>query len=312
MNFQGTGKRFSSGDIGKAAKQIGIETTVLLAFLEVEAAGRGFDNLNRPKMLFEPHILYRNLSGALRSRAVALGIAYAKWKSGNYPSDSYPRLTKAIAIDETAALLSASYGLGQIMGFNHRVAGHSTPQEMFQVAKQGEFEQVVQLVTLMKAWGMASMLRPGLDFTNPDNWRSAAKKYNGSGYAKHGYHIKLAEAYKKHSGQSNFPEKVVSSVLKIGSKGETVRNLQADLQTLGYEFVTGIDGRFGNETKENVEDFQTDWGLTVDGIAGEKTLAKIATELKKVKVDKSPDLPVFDKGTGWLKLITVILKAIFK
>jgi hypothetical protein len=36
---------------------------------------------------------------------------------------SYPRLAQAIAIDRPAALRSASWGLGQIMGFNHELAG---------------------------------------------------------------------------------------------------------------------------------------------------------------------------------------------
>ena len=312
MNFQGTGKRLSSGDVGKAAKQIGIETAVLLAFLEVEAAGRGFDNLNRPKMLFEPHLFWRKLSGQLRSTAASLGLAYARWKPGSYPRESYTRLTKAIDIAEEPAFLSASYGLGQIMGFNHKVAGHVTAKQMFETAKQGEYEQLVQLVTLMKSWGMASMLRPGRDYSNPDNWRKAVSKYNGSGYAKNAYHIKAARAYVKHSGRANFAPKKVSNVLKRGSKGELVRNLQADLQSLGYEFVTGIDGRFGNETYENVSNFQADNGLTVDGFAGDKTLAKIAEKVAQLEVDKSPELPVFDKKTDWVSLITAIIQGFFK
>ena len=311
MTFKGTGKRLSQGDVGKAAKQIGIETAVLLAFLEVEAAGRGFDNLNRPKMLFEPHIFWRKLSGQLRSAAASLGLAYARWKR-NYPKESYTRLTKAIDIAEEPAFLSASYGLGQIMGFNHKSAGHSTAKEMFETAKQGEREQLIQLVTLMKSWGMAEMLRSGRDYTNPDNWRKAAKKYNGGGYAKHGYHIKMAHAYVKHSGGASFASKKVSNVLKRGSKGELVRNLQTDLQSLGYEFILGIDGRFGNETEIHVKTFQKDNGLKVDGWAGSKTLEKIKMQIQQLKIDKSPALPVFDKKAGWLNLIIAIIRGIFK
>ena len=311
MNLQGTGKRLSSGDVGKAARQIGIETAVLLAFLEVEAAGRGFDNLNRPKMLFEPHIFWRKLSGELRSTAASLGLAYAKWKR-DYPRESYTRLTKAIDIAEEPAFLSASYGLGQIMGFNHTAAGHRSAKELFETAQQGEFEQLTQLVTLMKNWGMAEMLQPGRDYSSPDNWRAAVEKYNGKGYEKNNYHVKAARAYAKHSGKSNFPQKTTSIVLRKGSKGEAVRNLQTDLQFLGYEFALGVDGRFGIETHENVLDFQSDHNLTQDGFAGGVTLAKIKSEIAKAKVDKSPALPVFDKKTDWISLITAILKGFFK
>ena len=312
MNFTGTGARLKTGDVGRAAKQIGIETAVLLAFLEVEANGRGFDNSNRPKMLFEPHIFWRNLNTAMRSTASKLGLAYAQWKPGAYPSESYTRLSKAIEIHENAAFLSASYGLGQIMGFNHTAAGHRSAKEMFETAQQGEFEQLTQLVTLMKNWGMAEMLQPGRDYSSPDNWRAAVSKYNGSGYEKNNYHVKAALSYVKHKERSNFPTKTNSTVLSKGSKGEAVRNLQTDLQFLGYEFALGVDGRFGTETHENVLDFQSDHNLTQDGFAGGVTLAKIKSEMAKAKVDKSPALPAFDKKTDWVSLVTAIIKGLFK
>ena len=312
MNFQGTGKRLQAGDVGKAAKQIGIETAVLLAFLEVEAAGRGFDNFNRPKMLFEPHVFWRNLTGALRSTAARLGLAYARWKPGNYPRESYTRLQAAIDVAEEPAFLSASYGLGQIMGFNHAIAGNRTAKEMFETAKKGEFEQLVQLVTLMKSWRMNEMLRPGLDYTNPETWVPAVRKYNGSGFRKNNYHVKAANAFKKHSGQTVSVVNRVSSVLKLGSKGEPVRNLQADLETLGYTFNSGVDGRFGPETEKHVKGFQNMNGLTVDGYAGENTLKKIAQQIETIRVDKSPELPAFDKQTPWLSVIAAILKGLFK
>ena len=84
------------------------------------------------------------------------------------------------------------------------------------------------------------------------------------------------------------------------------------MQTLGYEFRNGIDGRFGPETERNVKSFQQRHGLTIDGWAGDNTLAKIETELEQLKVDKSPELPVFDKKAGWLDLILAIIGGIFK
>ncbi|GMA74334.1 hypothetical protein GCM10025880_07510 [Methylorubrum aminovorans] len=99
---------------------IGVGEDEIHAVMEVESSGGGFDRLKRPKMLFEPHVLWRNLSGAERTRAASLGLAYASWKPGAYPTDSYPRLMQAMAINETAALKASSWGLGQILGENHR------------------------------------------------------------------------------------------------------------------------------------------------------------------------------------------------
>lgn len=310
--FEGTGKRLNQGDIGKAAKAIGIETAVLLSFLEVEAAGRGFDARNRVKILTEAHIFYSNLTGELRKKAVAMGIAYAKWRPGSYNFDVYKRFAQMITLAPTAAFLSTSYGLGQIMGFNHKAAGHRSAKAMFEDAKRGEYEQLMQLVTLMNSWGMAEMLKPGSDFTNPDSWRAAARKYNGKSYAKHGYHEKMAEAYLKHSGKKPGVITHVSKVLRKGVKGEAVRNLQADLQSLGFVFKQGVDGRFGSETYMHVAAFQRENGLNVDGVAGRKTLKLLKEKVQQLKVDKSPSPPVFDKKSGLLYLIVAILKGLLK
>jgi hypothetical protein len=288
MNFVGTGRRLAQGDVGDAARAIGIETAVLLAFIEVEAAGRGFDGKNRPKMLFEPHVFYRNLSGALRDRAVALGLAYAKWRSGNYPSDSYPRLTQAVGIAKEPGLKSASYGLPQILGENHRAAGFASAEAMVKTMMQGEREQLLAMVTLLKDWGLDALLR-GKDFTKPESWVPAVKRYNGSGYATHNYHGRIAAAYIKHTqGERMTPP--ATSVLVSGMKGEAVHNLQADLAALGFD-PGPVDGRFGPSTDAAVRAFQSAGGLKVDGKVGPATLKALAAALETQDGDKSPAPP---------------------
>lgn len=310
--FQGAAKRLSQGDMGHAARFLGVETAVLLAFTEVEAAGVGFDSQGRPKMLFEPHIFYRELGDtAERKRAMSLGLAYPKWKAGNYPRDSYPRLKSAMAISETAALRSASYGLSQILGSNHADAGHRTVQEMVLAAMQGEREQLLQMVTLMQSWGMGPMLR-GRDFTDPDSWREAAKRWNGSGYATHNYHGRMAAAYKKHV---QGPVMVIADrapVLMVGMKGEEVRNWQVDLQTLGYVFEHGIDGRFGPETEKHTRDFQRSVAITQDAKVGPGTRAAMAKALANRKNDFSPPAPFWagQEPSGIIAAITAAATAL--
>ena len=70
-------------------------------------------------------------------------------------------------------------------------------------------------------------------------------------------------------------------VLRYGSTGEAVRELQEDLLALGYTLPAyGADGDFGSETEKAVKAFQTDAGLTPNGIADQRTLAAIATALE--------------------------------
>ncbi|MEM7580473.1 MAG: peptidoglycan-binding protein [Mastigocoleus sp.] len=65
-----------------------------------------------------------------------------------------------------------------------------------------------------------------------------------------------------------------SILLKEGSKGAEVKQLQEALQTLNFYF-SKIDGVFGANTKVAVINFQKNQGLVADGIVGSKTWSKI-------------------------------------
>ena len=58
---------------------------------------------------------------------------------------------------------------------------------------------------------------------------------------------------------------------KYGSRGEEVRQIQKKLKDAGY-YTGAVDGIFGAKTRDAVKAFQRDCGLTVDGVAGPKTL----------------------------------------
>lgn len=64
-------------------------------------------------------------------------------------------------------------------------------------------------------------------------------------------------------------------VLRLGKRGERVEKLQRALKALGYD-IDGIDGRFGDDTRDAVKDFQASHKLKSDGVAGPDTLRAIA------------------------------------
>lgn len=83
-----------------------------------------------------------------------------------------------------------------------------------------------------------------------------------------------------------------------GSKGTDVENLQNALLNLGYKLPRhGADGIYGPETKQAVTDFQKDYGIKVDGVAGAETIGALNKTLdvgaakwfKKVGVDAYTD-----------------------
>ena len=67
-----------------------------------------------------------------------------------------------------------------------------------------------------------------------------------------------------------------SALLKVGSRGAAVQDVQKKLIALGYNVgSTGADGVFGNATKNAVIKFQKSVGISQDGIVGSVTLAKL-------------------------------------
>jgi len=61
------------------------------------------------------------------------------------------------------------------------------------------------------------------------------------------------------------------AVSKPGSRGEEVKKIQTKLKNWGY-YSGSVDGIYGWQTESAVRSFQKKNGLTVDGIAGTKTL----------------------------------------
>jgi hypothetical protein len=182
-------KRLEDDDLPRIGKAIGVGEDELHAFMEVEAAGSGIDSKGRLKMLFEPHIFWRELGpGRNRDKAIRAGLAYARWKK-SYPKDSYPRLAAAMNIDREAALRSASWGLPQLMGFNAKLAGYDTAEAMVKDFTIDEDNHVEAMVRFIKARNLDDDLRRR-------DWRAVENGYNGGGF-KGAYAVKMEKAFAK-------------------------------------------------------------------------------------------------------------------
>jgi len=73
-------------------------------------------------------------------------------------------------------------------------------------------------------------------------------------------------------------------LLKRGSSGHQVVELQEGLEALGYELGT-CDGAFGPATEKAVKAFQACQGLKVDGLVGNGTIGKLNELLKEKGLD---------------------------
>ena len=97
----------------------------------------------------------------------------------------------AIAIDEEAAISSASWGLFQIMGFNYATCKCDSVQQFVALMKENEGKQLDQFTAFIQSNRLDTYLR------NKD-WAGFAKRYNGPAYAENQYDKKLEKAYHKH------------------------------------------------------------------------------------------------------------------
>ena len=317
-DFRGAARRLEDIDIPRIGHRIGVGEDEIHAVIDVETGnGRGFDDRGRPKMLFEPHIFYREVPRALRDKAIAAGLAYPAWRQ-SYPRDSYPRLVEAMAIDETAALRSASWGLGQVMGFNHKMAGFDTVQQMVRAFLEDEDRHLEAMVAFIISVGLDDEIRR-------HDWSGFARGYNGAGYRKNQYHLKLASRFAWWQKRRDTPwepagappavEGIVDVAYSRGDKGPAVRALQADLAEAGF-YAGDLDGKFGPATEAAVRAFQASRGLLVDGWAGPETLGAltddvmepaISAALAPAKAEPAPQVKPADAAPGgfwaWLRAL---------
>src|SRR5690625_2794003 len=74
-------------------------------------------------------------------------------------------------------------------------------------------------------------------------------------------------------------ESLLSSSYQNGERGTHVVKLKEDLTRLGFVFPKNPSTGYGDVTEKRVREFQKYYGLTINGIADEKTLAKIESLL---------------------------------
>ncbi len=280
-------KRLAIADYQRIAQAFNLTAAHVQTVVQVEAGTAGFWNDGNMKLLYEGHIAYRETSGALRSKLVAAGLAWKSWGDVPYgkASVSRDRLRAAIDIAGAQAYRWASYGLGQIMGFNAEVSGYASAKGMFDAFLTGEPAQVDGMMRFIKGSGLLTQLR-GSD------WVAFAAGYNGPGYAKNRYDTKLAEAFRKFSGSTAVIAPWHDGIITIGDKGKAVEEIQKILG--GLE----VDGSFGRATAQAVSAFQKANGLAVDGVVGPKTFAALQKR-------KSAPAPMIGATVAGAVVITV-------
>jgi hypothetical protein len=262
MEFNGKGRPLSEAGMQGALVAMGLDPSadmpVLWAVLTVESRGFGFlSEGRRPKILFERHIFHKETGGRFASEAPDLSAKTGGGYIGG--AAEYERLGRAIALCRRAglgddpALRSASWGLGQVMGFNSVASGFARPTEMVARMAESEDDQLAGMTRFIRSEGLDAKLRSR-------DWTAFAKRYNGPQFFKNQYDIKLRDAFEKFSSG-------------IG-RDLRARTAQAALMYLGFR-PGEPDGVVGQNTRRAVAAFRQDAGLGAGDTLDEATFVAL-------------------------------------
>jgi len=178
-------------DFQEAAKELNIDVPVIMAVADVESAGDGFLKDGRPKILFEAQWFSKFTNGKFNLSHP--NISSPKWDRTLYKGGAreYTRLEEAKKLDLIAALMSTSWGMFQIMGFNFELCGFDNVIDFVKSNYNGVKSQLMSFVSYLKKRNIHTFLLAR-------DWAKFAKFYNGPGYKVNHYDEKLKKAYFKY------------------------------------------------------------------------------------------------------------------
>lgn len=235
--FQGLGQTLDGAGIAAACDTLRVHAAELWAVLSVETRGCGFLADRRPLILFERHYFSRLTKRKFDTKAPDL--SHPQWGGYLGGASEYDRLDRAVKLDRPAALRSASWGLGQVMGDNCKAAGFPDVEPMVTAFVKSENAQLQGMATFIASIGADKHLRA-------HNWPAFAAAYNGPAYAQNSYDERLRAAHQKY---------VTGALPDLD-----VRAIQANLVYLGYN-PGPVDGVIGRFTRSALAMFQQREGL---------------------------------------------------
>lgn len=203
--------RLTDADFELVAKQLGVETAAIKAVVSIEAgsAMKGFAAPGVPIVNFDAS-MYRQYASKAENRAGAKGETVPEGLTGHQKSE-WTQLINARKSNAQGANMGTFWGMFQIGGFNYKRCGCKSVDEFVKKMSTSELEQLELFAAFIENNGMVKELRA-------KNWAAFARRYNGPGYAKRGYHTKMANAYSKFKAQETKSKNTTSPDAKVTGK----------------------------------------------------------------------------------------------
>ncbi len=158
IDFKGAAEPLSNTGLSQVLDDLNVGVAEPLALLAVESKGCGFLPDRRPIILFERRVFHKRTGG--RHDAGHPGISNSVPGGDAGLARKYPRLEEAMALDRTAALMSASWGAVRLVGFNYAAAGFDDVETMVRAMHESEAAQLAAVASFLVANRMAPPRAP--------------------------------------------------------------------------------------------------------------------------------------------------------
>ena len=194
----------TDADFIAAAKTLRCDVSAIRAVAEIESPKGGFlydDHAGewRPTVLFERHVMYRRYKDKYGyDKAIAMVNQcpdIINTKSGGYivGESEHRRIEKARKFDKDIGLESASWGMFQIMGYHWQALGYKSVVDFVMTMSESEGKQLEIFVKFIQENNTL------LNAIRAKDFDLFALTYNGTGYRKNNYHVKMARANNKYA-----------------------------------------------------------------------------------------------------------------
>lgn len=187
-------EKLTDEDFKLVSQELGVEVAAIKAVVLIEAGSqmKGFFAPGVPVINFD-RSLYNQFRNKAKNKAGSKGEKVPPGLSG-YGLREWTQLVSARKVNCEGANLGTFWGMFQIGGFNYKLCGCESVQEMVELMSKSELEQLELFAAFIRNAGMLQALRD-------KNWAAFARKYNGASYARRGYHTRMANAYSKFKKQ---------------------------------------------------------------------------------------------------------------
>lgn len=176
-----------------AALGNGISVNLIKAFATVESGGRsGFGPAKLPVIAYEGHIFRKYTQQKYDKAYPFLSYPYLEkagpqWKANNRDqATAWRTLADAFRLDAEAALMAASYGMFQVMGFNFGACGYTSVSDFVTAMKLNAGQQLIAFVGFCRKSPALVKAMKNKDFAG------MARNYNGADYGDYDKRIQKA------------------------------------------------------------------------------------------------------------------------